>query len=88
LVYYVMVGSDQSGLTVKKLDTTTTHLFLDGDQNPYYVEKYNVITTQLQIKVFGKVLAEDPITKEIVLDYVELHVPRNTVKIQYDVNLK
>jgi len=87
LAYYVIVGNNKSGLTIKKLDTTTTHLFLDSDQNPYYIESYSFTTSQEQIKIFGKILAKEPVVKKAVLDYVELHVPKNTVKIQY-INVK
>ena len=87
LVYYVMTGNNENGFTVNKFNTETTHLFLDGDKRPYYVEKWNVKLYDKIIKIFGIVIAKDSIREDILVQQ-ELHIPQNTVKVQYNIDLK
>jgi hypothetical protein len=89
-MYCVMTGDDQNGYLIKKYDAESTYLFLDGDKNPCVVEKYNTIEHSYDGNfIFGKIFKfhKDP-KIENILTKRELHIPKNSVQINYSVDLE
>lgn len=78
---------NENGIAVKSFDTEITRMLLNGDENPYYIERWDVRSHDSIIEVFGIAITKDSIYEEILIQQ-ELHMPPNVIKVKYDVNLK
>ena len=87
--YYTMVGNNTSGYLLAKYDATTTYIFMDEDNNPYSRDKIvKTIRTPKSNLLFGGLLKKlKPIKYGDDLTYKELHVPKDTIKIQYNIDM-
>lgn len=89
LSYNVMIGNDTDGYRVKSVEASNTVLFFDEDTKPYM--KTKVETTFVQYAetwLNGGLLKKAEDKKLLTTEIHELHLPKNTVKTPYNMDLQ
>lgn len=89
LSYNVMIGDDTDGYRVKSVEASNTVLFFDEDTKPYM--KTKVETTFVQYDetwLNGGLLKKAEDKKLLTTEKYELHLPKNTVKTPYNMDLQ
>jgi hypothetical protein len=87
LNYYVMAGNNEIGFVVKKYDASITRTFFD-EVKPYYAQRWNVKNYTRILKLFGITIASIDMDPEKTFIQDELHLPPNTIKVKYEIDLK
>jgi hypothetical protein len=89
LYYYALTGNQKDGYVVQEYKASDIHLFPENVTTPYYIEKYHheVITFKKNI-IFGFLFKPMKDFKNDTLIQNELHLPKNYVKMEYNIDLK
>jgi len=89
LYYYVLIGDDKNGYIVDKYEANSIYLIPEENIQPYYTEKYKM-SYRLHEKniMFGGLFKpfKDCEYEEYIRE--ELHLPKNYIKQNYDIDLK
>lgn len=89
IYYYTLVGNDTEGYLVKKYDAGKTYIVTDENDKPYYVEKYIIYDSVPKDNWFFGGLVKQYKTKHIEqVEKKELHLSKNYIKQNYNIDLK
>jgi hypothetical protein len=90
LYYYAMVGDDKEGYTVNKFKAEDTYLIPEYNTEPYYIEKHKTYDRVYKHNyIFGGLFKE--MKPELNRDEIvkrELHLPKNYIKQNYNIDMK
>lgn len=90
IYYYTIIGTEEEGYLIKKLDSTKTYLFLDGNDQQTYTEKYEIkeliYDGNFMFGKFFKFKKSNKLKEELIK--TELHIPKNSIEVEYEINLK
>jgi len=87
--YYTMTGNESSGYLLTKYSATNTYIFMDENTNPYSIDKVIVSVSNYKTNwFFGGLLKPLKQFKYDDSKVKELHVPNDTIKVQYNIDMK
>lgn len=87
--YYTMIGNESSGYLLTKYSATDTYVFMDEDSAPYSRDRVVVSVSNYKPNWFlGGLLKPLKQFKYDDSKVKELHVPKDTIKIQYNIDMK
>jgi len=87
--YYTMTGNESSGYLLTKYSATDTYVFMDEDSAPYSRDRVVVSVSNYKPNwFFGGLLKPLKQFKYDDNKVKELHVPKDTIKIQYNIDMK
>lgn len=90
LYYYVMVGNDKDGYTVDKYNVEDTYLIPEENVQPYYIEKHEKYDIVFKNNfLFGGLFKPiNPWLNRDNLEKKEIHLPKNYIKKNYNIDMK
>ena len=84
-IQYVMFKGIEGGKKIYRCSDYETVIYEDGDTDPYMVEYYHVVYDVSHIKLWSLKYNETGNYRD---GTIRLHVPKNTIKVQYDLDLE
>jgi len=89
IFYYVIVGNNEKGYLMKKFNIGKVYLFFDEENSPKYIITYETkVYRHYRNFMFGYLFKnrKDYVETEVVKE--ELHIPNNSVQVEYNIDLK
>lgn len=88
-VYNALVGNADSGYKMESFEMKDTPLYFDEETHPYvHTKVVTEVTSFNQNWLNGGLLKFRESDEMVVSENIELHLPKNTQKVSYEVNLK
>lgn len=90
LTYYVMIGDDKNGYTIKSFPAKETYLFPGNAQQPYYVEVHKIYDiAHAKNFLFGGLFKPLKSIRNVdTINKYNIYLPKNYVKQNYNIDMK